>query len=117
MVKGTIALILELAINAPSANNLQPWEFIVVMDKEKERLSRTLIKAYREKQISCSSGAVKPLSRLINKEGFRQRNHSNSVLKKSGSLSIVLSMKGAAIYMEHRWLLSCVSMILFPIDR
>jgi len=66
-----ITEILELTINAPSANNLQPWEFVVVIDKEKERLSRTLIKAYHEKQISCSSGAVKPLPEVIRQRGMR----------------------------------------------
>jgi len=45
--------ILNLVVKAPSAINLQPWEFIVVMGEEKERLSRKLIKSYREKQISC----------------------------------------------------------------
>jgi nitroreductase len=64
--------VLKLAINAPSANNLQPWEFVVVVDEEKERLRRTLTKAYKEKQISCGSGAVKPLP-----ETFRQRGIAN----------------------------------------
>ena len=52
--------ILRLTIHAPSAINLQPWEFIVVTGEEKERLSRRLIKAYREKQIGCSPGNIKP---------------------------------------------------------
>jgi nitroreductase len=60
--KETIEEILRLTICAPSATNIQPWEFFVVTDEEKERLSRRLIKSYREKQISCSPGAVKPLS-------------------------------------------------------
>jgi nitroreductase len=64
--------VLKLAINAPSANNLQPWEFVVVVGEEKDRLCRTLTKAYKEKQISCGSGAVKPLP-----ETFRQRGIAN----------------------------------------
>jgi len=56
----TIEEILKVAICAPSAINLQPWEFIVVTGEEKERLSRKLIKSYREKQISCSPESVKP---------------------------------------------------------
>ena len=67
--KETVEEILKLTINAPSANNLQPWEFVVVMDEEKERLSRRLIKAYKEKQISCGSGAVKPLPKAIRQRG------------------------------------------------
>ena len=61
--------ILNLAIHAPSAINLQPWEFTVVMGEEKERLSRRLIKSYQEKQISCSPGNVKPLSDTFSKRG------------------------------------------------
>ncbi|MBA7691966.1 Nitroreductase NfnB [subsurface metagenome] len=72
-----IEQILDLTINAPSANNLQPWEFIVVAGEEKDRLSRTLIKAYKEKQISCGSGAVKPLP-----ETYRRRGVANLELMK-----------------------------------
>jgi nitroreductase len=63
--------ILKLAIHAPSAINLQPWEFIVVAGEEKERLSRRLIKAYREKQISCSPETVKPLPKTFGKRGAK----------------------------------------------
>lgn len=64
--------VLRLATNAPSASNLQPWEIVVVAGEEKDRLSRTLLKAYKEKQIPCGSGAVKPLP-----ETFRQRGIAN----------------------------------------
>ena len=53
--------LLRMATQAPSAINLQPWEFMVVVGEERERLSRRLIKAYKEKQISCAPGNVKPL--------------------------------------------------------
>ena len=68
--KETIETILNLVIKAPSAINLQPWEFIVVMDEEKDRLSRKLIKSYKEKQISCSPGNVKPLADTFSKRGL-----------------------------------------------
>lgn len=71
--KETIEEILGLVIQAPSAINLQPWEFIVVTGEEKERLSRKLIKAYKEKQISCSPENVKPLP-----ETYRQRGIASS---------------------------------------
>ena len=64
-----IERILKLTINAPSGNNLQPWEFTVVADEEKDRLSRTLRKAYQERQVSCGSGAVKPLPEIIRRRG------------------------------------------------
>jgi nitroreductase len=57
--------VLRLAICAPSAINLQPWEFTIVVGEERERLSRRLMKAYKEKQISCAPGNVKPLPQHV----------------------------------------------------
>ncbi len=67
----TIEEILRLTAHAPSAINLQPWEFIVVTGEEKVRLSRRLIKAYHEKQISCGPGNVKPLPKTYGKRGAK----------------------------------------------
>jgi len=69
--KETIEKILRLAIHAPSAINLQPWEFHVVVGEEKDRLSRRLIKSYREKRISCGPSTVKPLPKTFGKRGFK----------------------------------------------
>jgi nitroreductase len=69
--KERIEEVLNLALHAPSAINLQPWEFVVVVGEERERLSRRLIKAYREKQISCGPNAVKPLPKSIRKRGAK----------------------------------------------
>lgn len=82
--KEQIEEILNLVIHAPSAINLQPWEFIVVMDEEKHRLSRRLIKAYKEKQISCSPGNVKPLSKTFSKRGAESFQLMNPCLEKIG---------------------------------
>jgi nitroreductase len=83
--KETVAEILKLAVNAPSANNLQPWEFVVVMDEEKDRLSRRLLKAYKEKQISCGSGAVKPLPKAVRQRGIRTLEAMKPYVEKTGS--------------------------------
>jgi nitroreductase len=77
--------VLRLAVNAPSANNLQPWEFVVVMDEERERLSRRLLKAYKEKQISCGSGAVKPLPEATRKRGIKTLEAMKGYVAKTGS--------------------------------
>jgi nitroreductase len=69
--KEIIEGILRPAIQAPSAINLQPWEFTIVTGEEKERLGRRLIKAYREKQISCGPGNVKPLPKTAAKRGAK----------------------------------------------
>ena len=76
--------ILKLSILAPSAINLQPWEFIVVTGEEKERLSRTLIKAYREKKISCSPEAVKPLPKTYAKRGAKTLQLMTPFFEKMG---------------------------------
>jgi nitroreductase len=81
----TVEEILQLAVNAPSANNLQPWEFVVVMDEERERLSRRLLKAYKEKQISCGSGAVKPLPKAIRQRGVNTLESMKPYVEKTGS--------------------------------
>jgi nitroreductase len=57
----TVERLLFLSTRAPSAINLQPWEFTVVMGKERERLSRVLVKRMRERNISCGPDAVRPL--------------------------------------------------------
>ena len=67
--KEKIEAVLDLAIHAPSAINLQPWEYTVVVGEERERLSRRLMKAYREKKISCGPGTVKPLPKSFAKRG------------------------------------------------
>jgi len=57
----TVETLLSLATRAPSAINLQPWEFVVVSGIEKKRLSSLLVKRMKERKISCGPGAKKPL--------------------------------------------------------
>ena len=77
--------LLRLAVRAPSAINLQPWELTVVMDEERQRLSRRLLKAYREKQISCSPGNVKPLSKVFTARGVESFEGMKPYLDEIGS--------------------------------
>ena len=84
VARETIEEMLNLVIKAPSAINLQPWEFIVVMGEEKDRLSRKLIKSYREKQISCSPGNVKPLADTFSKRGLASVELMTPSLAKMG---------------------------------
>jgi nitroreductase len=53
--------ILSWAGKAPSAINVQPWEFIVISGREKQRLADRLLKAQREKRVSCGPGTSRPL--------------------------------------------------------
>jgi len=82
--KETIEEILRLTVCAPSAINLQPWEFIVVTGEEKERLSRKLLKAYKEKQIPCSPGTVKPLPEIFRKRGKATSESMEPYLEPTG---------------------------------
>lgn len=82
--KELIREIMNLVICAPSAINLQPWEFLIVMGEEKKRLSRTLIKRYREKNISCSPGNVRPLSNTFSRRGAQSVQLMAPYLEKMG---------------------------------
>ncbi len=73
----TIEKLLTLSTKAPSAINLQPWEFTVVMGVERKRLSKVLVKSMRERNISCGPGAV---SRLSEHFMDRQRKLMDSIL-------------------------------------
>jgi len=53
--------IFALAGLAPSAMNLQPWEFICTYGEEKDRLIRRLLKAYEERAVACTPGTSRPL--------------------------------------------------------
>ena len=59
--KETLERLIALATQAPSAINLQPWEFAVVSGEERKRLSRVLVKRMRERAISCGPGTTNPL--------------------------------------------------------
>jgi nitroreductase len=61
--------VFQQVIKAPSALNLQPWEYIAVVGEEKERLSRLLLKSYHERKISCSPGAKGPLPAELSARG------------------------------------------------
>ncbi|MDY6974334.1 MAG: nitroreductase, partial [Thermodesulfobacteriota bacterium] len=73
----TLKNLLRLAVQAPSAINLQPWELTVVSGEEKKRLSRILIRRMRERNISCGPGAKNPLPEYFTE---RQRGLLNIML-------------------------------------
>jgi len=87
--------ILSLTIHAPSAINLQPWEFIVVTGEEKERLGRRLIKAYRERKIGCSPGNVKPLPKTFGKRGAKTLELMNPLFEEMGVNSDQFTNEGS----------------------
>jgi len=59
--RSDIEEIISYAGMAPSAINLQPWEFIITYGEEKKRLEKRLHKVHSERKISCGPGTSKPL--------------------------------------------------------
>jgi len=71
--------ILHHAAMAPSAINVQPWEYVIVYGKEKDRLVRRLQKAHAERKISCGPGTAIPLP-----ETFKNRSRRASKAMQPG---------------------------------
>ena len=56
VARAQIEEIFKYAGLAPSAINLQPWEYVVVYGEEKDRLVRRLLQVHAERQIPCGPG-------------------------------------------------------------
>ena len=52
---------MDLTRRAPSAINLQPWQFTVVMGDEVPRLGKKLIQTFKERGVSCAPDNTAPL--------------------------------------------------------
>ena len=59
--RSLIEEICHLAVQAPSAINLQPWLLTVVIGEELARLSRQLLKSFSEKGLACAPEAPSEL--------------------------------------------------------
>ncbi|MBU0464287.1 MAG: nitroreductase [Proteobacteria bacterium] len=57
--------LIRCAGSAPSAINLQPWEYVVTYGQEKDRLIRRLKKVHAMKNVSCGPGTSTPLPEKI----------------------------------------------------
>ncbi|MGB6063396.1 MAG: nitroreductase [Desulfomonilaceae bacterium] len=53
--------VLRDASRAPSAINMQPWEVHMVLGEEARRLSRRLMRSFRERGLTCGPGSSRPL--------------------------------------------------------
>ncbi len=69
--------IISCAGLAPSAINLQPWEFVITYGDEKDRLVRRLQKARKERKVACGPGTAEPLP-----EKYIQRSRNAARLMK-----------------------------------
>jgi nitroreductase len=76
--------VLAHASMAPSAINLQPWEVHVVMGEERKRLSGQLLRSYRERKVTCSPGAVKPIPGQFIERGRQCAEAMGPLLERMG---------------------------------
>jgi nitroreductase len=53
--------VLSDARHAPSAINMQPWEVHMVLGNERKRLSRRLLRSYKERLLTCGPGSSRPI--------------------------------------------------------
>ena len=61
VLRADIEDLLKYAGMAPSAINLQPWEYVIVYGEEKDRLVQQLKRAHAERNVSCGPGTENPL--------------------------------------------------------
>jgi len=60
----TLERLMQLTCRAPSAINLQPWQFTVVMDAEVPRLSKKLLRAHTERGVGCKPDSQQTLPQV-----------------------------------------------------
>jgi nitroreductase len=73
----TLERLMTLACAAPSAINLQPWQFTVVMGDEVGRLSKKLLRAHAERGQGCKPDNIQPMPQV-----YLDRQQELSVLMK-----------------------------------
>ena len=61
VVRADVEDLFRYAGMAPSAINLQPWEYVIAYGKEKDRLVQRLKRAHAERNITCGPGTENPL--------------------------------------------------------
>jgi nitroreductase len=83
--RADIEEILEYAGKAPSAINVQPWEYVIVYGEEKDRLVRRLQQAQAERKIACAPGTTTPLPETFKK---RSRKASQAMQPKVAELGL-----------------------------
>lgn len=72
--RSTLERLMNLACQAPSAINLQPWQFTVVMGDEVPRLAKKLLRAHAERGVGC-----KPDSQQVLPQIYQDRQNALSV--------------------------------------
>jgi nitroreductase len=77
--------VLTDASNAPSAINMQPWEVHLVMNDERKRLSRRLLRSFRERNLTCGPGASQTLPERFIERGRECAHAMIPLIQRMGS--------------------------------
>jgi len=85
VARSDIEDILRYAGRAPSAINLQPWEYVIVYGEEKDRLVHRLKRAHAERNISCGPGTENPLPEIFKN---RSRRASRAMAPKVAEMGL-----------------------------
>jgi len=85
VARADIEDILKYAGMAPSAINLQPWEYVIVYGEEKDRLVQQLKRAHAERNISCGPGTENPLPDVFKN---RSRRASQAMAPKVAEMGL-----------------------------
>jgi nitroreductase len=85
VARADIEDILKCAGRAPSAINLQPWEYVIVYGEEKDRLVHRLKRAHAERNISCGPGTENPLPEIFKN---RSRRASRAMAPKVAEMGL-----------------------------
>ncbi len=82
--RSTLERLMELTCRAPSAINLQPWLFTVVMGPEVARLGRRLLKAHAERDLGCKPDNVKPMPQIYRDRQAELNRAMRPLLQEAG---------------------------------
>lgn len=85
VARADIEDILKYAGMAPSAINIQPWEYVIVYGEEKDRLVQQLKRAHAERNISCGPGTENPLPDIFKN---RSRRASQAMAPKVAEMGL-----------------------------
>jgi nitroreductase len=85
VARADIEDLLKYAGMAPSAINLQPWEYVIVYGEEKDRLVQQLKRAHAERNISCGPGTENPLPDIFKN---RSRRASQAMAPKVAEMGL-----------------------------
>ena len=88
VARADIEEIFQYAGLAPSAINVQPWEYMVVYGEEKDRLVRRINKVQAEHKVTCGPGTA---TRLPDKFYRRSREASRIMEAPVAKLDLTLS--------------------------